>query len=497
MNKEFVAEPGGWRGPLAGRARAAAGWVAASMLLTQMVNLGRSVVAARLLTPDDFGLFAMVTTALLALGALTIVSLDHAILPAHLAAADEEVRKRLDVIWTTELVRGMGAALLLAAAAYPTARFYGRGELVPLIQVTTLIPFMRGLQNIGLVALRNRIEFGRLFWHELGTAVASAVVALALALAIGNVWALVAGQLAGAIAGVLLSYFLHPYRPKLAYDSEVFRQVFHFGKYATVIGAASYVTTTVDNVVIGRLWGADVLGVYAIAYGLASLPSVIVMAAVGRATFPAYAGLAGGGLQRIQSAFGRSLAAGSAALTLLAVPMLLLGPEIVAVLYGERWAAAGATLRVLSLVGLTRGLSVIISSLLLGLNKPRQVAAGKVIEAVAFLALVYPLTSRFGIAGAAYAGVISYALALVNRLLFIRRLMPAAYRAARQIVFASTASGTCGVAAGLLILNFAGSVWPRLLAGGAASTITTALLLCWLVPGLASEVRSALRSIRR
>lgn len=467
------------------------------MVLTQALSLGRSVVAARLLTPDDFGLFGMVTTALLALGALTVVSLDHAVLPAHLDAGDEEVRKRLDVIWTAELVRGLGVALLLAAAAYPAARFYGRGEIVPLTQAIALVPLMRGLQNVGLAALRNRIEFVRLFWHESGTALASAVVAVALALAAGSVWALVAGQLAGALAGVLLSYLLHPYRPKLAYDREVFRQVFHFGKYATLIGAAAYVTTTADNVVVGRLWGADVLGVYVIAYGLASLPAGIVTAAVGRATIPAYAELAGGGLRRVESAFGRSLAAGAAALTLLAVPMLLLGPEIVAVLYGGRWAAAGAALRLLSLVGLARGLSVIISSLLLGLNRPRQVAAGKVIEAAAFLALVYPLTSRFGVAGAACAGLVSYALALLNRLLFIRRSMPGAFRAARRIVFASIASGAGGVAAGLLVLHFVGGVWPRLLAGGAASTLATALLLCGLVPGLASEARGALRSLRR
>jgi PST family polysaccharide transporter len=106
----------------------------------------------------------------------------------------------------------------------------------------------------------------------------------------------------------------------------------------------------------------------------------------------------------LESAFSRSLAAGAAVLTLVTAPMFLLGPEIVSVLYGRRWAAAGAVLGVLSLVGLTRALSVIISSLLLGLGKPREVAAGKAIEAAVFLSLLYPLTSRFGVAGAAYAG---------------------------------------------------------------------------------------------
>jgi O-antigen/teichoic acid export membrane protein len=477
--------------------RAAASWVVASVLLTQVVTLGRSVITARLLTPDDFGLFGMVATVVTALGALTIVTLDQAILPGHLDAKDEDVRRRLDVTWTAEIVRGLGAALLLAAAAYPTARFYGRAELTPLLYVASLVLLTRGLQNVGLATLRNRIEFRRLFWHELGAAIISAVVAVALALALGNVWALVAGQLAGVLSGVALSYFLHPYRPRLAYDPEVFRQVFHYGKYVTLIGVASYVTTTADNVVLGRLWGADVLGAYAVAYGLASVPAVLVMSAVGRAALPAYAGLAAAESRRLVSAFDRSLAAGAAALTLLTAPMFLLGPEIVSVLYGGKWAAAGAVFGLLSLVGLTRAVSVIISTLLFGMNKPREVAVGKAVEAAVFLLLVYPLTSRFGVAGAAYAGLVSYLLALLNRLLFIRRLMPSAFDGASRIILASAVAGAVAAAAGRLVLNFVAGDWARLLAGGAVATLTGALLLYRLVPGLASEVRGAVRSLRR
>ena len=479
------------------KVRAAASWVVASMLLTQVLTLGRSVVTARLLAPDDFGLFSMVTTVVAAFAALTIVSLDQGILPTHLDAKVEDVRRRLDVTWTAELIRGLGATLLLAAAAYPTARFYGRAELTPLLHVAALIPLTQSLQNVGLVILRNRIEFRRLFWRELGATAVSAVVAVALALALGSVWALVAGHLAGAVAGVALSYLLHPYRPRLAYDSEVFRQLFHYGKYVTLIGVASYVTTTADNVVIGRLWGAEVLGAYAVAYGLASLPAGLVMGAVGRAALPAYAGLAAAGSRRLESAFSRSLAAGAAVLALVTAPMFLLGPEIVSTLYGRRWAAAGAVLGLLSLVGLTRALSVMISSLLLGLNKPRAVAAGKAIEAVVFLSLLYPLTSRFGVAGAAYAGIISYLLALLNRLLFIRRLMPAAFASASLIILAAAASAAGAVVAGRLVLNFVAGDWARLLAGGAVSTLAGALLLYLLVPSLKSEARAAVRSLRR
>lgn len=491
-----AAPPGAvWRG-VGVKVRSAAVWVAASMLLTQAIALGRSVITARLLSPDDFGLFSMAATAVMMLSALTAVSLDHAITSRDLEAEGGRLRTQLDATWTAELVRRLVVTLLLAAVVYPAARFYGRSELILLLPVTALVPLLQGLQNAGLVILRNQITFARLFWNELAGVIASAVVTVALALAVRSVWALVCGQLAGALAGVIVSYFLHPYRPKVVFDGEVFRQALHFGKYATVIGVAAYLTTTADNVLIGRLFGSGVLGVYAVAYSLASMPAAVVMGAVGRATFPAYAELAAQGLRRVGPAFNRSLAAGSALLMLVTVPMFLLAPEIVSVLYGQKWVAAGAVLRVLSLVGLTRGMVVIISYLHMGLSKPRHVAAGKVIETIVFLALLYPFTSRYGIMGAAYAGIISYLVALFNRVLSVRQLIPLAFGRALLIIFVSLASGVCSVAAGWLVLNIVVGDWPRLIAGGTVSMALSSVLLYWLTPGLRAEVRETVQALR-
>jgi PST family polysaccharide transporter/lipopolysaccharide exporter len=466
------------------------------MLLTHALTLARSVVTARLLSPDDFGLFSMALTAVTALGALTSVSLDHAITARDLDAGGERLRTQLDATWTAELLRRLLVTLMLAALVYPAARFYGRAELMLILPCAALLPLTQGLQNVGLAILRNRISFARLFWHETASAFVSAVVSVALAVAFRNVWALVFGQLAGAAAGTAFSYLLHPYRPRLVFDRELFRQAFHFGKYATVIGGLAYVTTTADNVLVGRLFGAGVLGVYAVAYGLASLPAGVVMGAVGRAMFPAYAGLAARGLRRVAPAFNRSLAAGSALLVLVTVPLFLLAPEVVSVLYGRKWEAAGGVLRVLSLVGLMRGLVVIISWLHMGLGRPREAAAGKVVEAVVFLALLYPLTSLYGVKGAAYTGVAAYLVGLCNRLLSIRRLIPLAFGRAVLIVLASFASGAGGAGAGWLTLKAVEGDWARLAAGGAVSTVLTAVLLHRLTPGLRAEVRATVRALR-
>lgn len=477
--------------PLGGRVRAAAGWVAASMLLGQALLLGRSVATARLLAPEDFGLFSMAATAAAALGALTAVGLDQTIIAHGFdSEAEEGLRAQLDATWTAELIRRLLVTLLLAAVLYPTARFYGRAELVLILAVVGLAPLIQGLQNIGLVVPRKQVKFASLFWHELTAVAVAAVATVALALALRDVWALVWGQLAGVLSGTLLSYLFHPYRPRLKFDGEVFRRALRFGKYATVIGVASYVTTMADNVLIGRMFGAGVLGVYALAYGLAILPAGMIMGVVSRTTFPAYAELAAQGMGRVGAAFNRSLAVCSALLTLVTVPLFLLAPEIVFVLYGEKWAAAGAVLRILSLAGMARGLLVIISSLHMGLNRPRQVARGKILEAAIFLSILYPLTSLYGAVGAGWAGVVTYLFALFNRLLSVRQLVRQAFGRALLIISVSLASGSVGVLAGALCLSVAEGHWRRLAVGGLLSTAASAALLYRFVPGLRDEVRA-------
>jgi O-antigen/teichoic acid export membrane protein len=482
--------------PLGNRVRSAASWAAASMLLGQTVALGRSVITARLLAPDDFGLFSMAATALVALGSLTTIGLDQAII-AHGFDREEKLRTQLDATWTAELIRKLCVTLLLMAMIYPATSFYARAELIPILAVVGLTPLIQGLQNIGLVIPRKQVEFVSLFKHELAASVAAAVVTVALAFIMRNVWALVGGHLAGVVAGTLLSYFYHPYRPRLAFDGEVFRRTLRFGKYATTIGIAAYVTTMVDNVLVGKLFGAGVLGVYAVAYNLASMPAGMIMGIAGKVSFPAYAELAAHGLERVGAAFNRSLAVSSALLTLATVPLFLLAPEIVYVLYGEKWVAAGVALRILSLVGLTRGLVVIISGLHMGVNKPRQVALGKILEAVLFLLLLYPLTSRYGAVGAAWAGVVTYLFALLNRLLSVRRLIPGAFGMTLLNISASLASGVCGAIAGTLCLSFIEGSWLRLAVGGLISTALSAALLCRLMPDLSGEVRALMPTPRR
>src|SRR5215471_4304341 len=101
------------------RVRAGAIWNVVSLALTRLFAIGRSVILARLLAPDDFGLFGMALTLLTAMSALTNIGLDSSIVATRFYS-DEELSRHLNTIWTTELARKLILSVLLLLAVYPS-----------------------------------------------------------------------------------------------------------------------------------------------------------------------------------------------------------------------------------------------------------------------------------------------------------------------------------------------------------------------------------------
>src|SRR6266480_5968940 len=233
--------------PLAKRVRSGISWNVSSSLIAELIRFVRSVVLARLLLPEDFGLFGMALTIVAALNALTTVGLNQTIV-ANKFDTRGELKAHLDTVWSVELIRSLVVTLLVWASAFPISRFYGQAQLTVIIPILGLTTLVQGFQNIGLVILRKEISFARIFWYELATNVSGIALTVALAVVMRNVWALVIGLLLTAVLGTVLSYAFHPYRPRLAFEKIALRRALDLGKFALVIAVASYVTTMADNV---------------------------------------------------------------------------------------------------------------------------------------------------------------------------------------------------------------------------------------------------------
>lgn len=446
--------------------------------------------------PDDFGLIGMALTVVTGLNALTTIGLDLSVIKTKFKS-DAELSTHLDTLWTVDLIRRILISFLLAVLAYPAARFYREDRLYEILLLFSLLPFIQGLQNIGLLLYRKKINFRRIVWLELATNFLTAATTIVLVFWTRNVWALVFSQLLAAGIGVVLSYVFHPYRPRLAFDKDAFSLVLTFGKYALFIGVLGYLMQMADNILIGRLYNAAVLGTYVIAYNLATLPVHGIVTAIVSVTFPAYTEISSGELKRLESAFVRVFTTSSLLLALTTALLMLLGNEIVVLLYGARWAAAGAILRILSLLVFFRGCSVLISPLIVSIRGIAPDAKIKFVEATIFLALLYPLTRELGPVGAAWAGTIAFFITMVNRLYVALNLLPNISQKTIQTLLSSAVATGVGIAVSALAIARLEGIVARLLVGGSIIAITVTGVMLLLSPQLRTELARLFSSFAR
>lgn len=462
-------------------------WNAISVASTYLAGFVRLIVVARLLAPADFGLIGMALTVVTGLNALSTIGLDISVIKTKFKS-DDELSTHLDTLWTVDLIRRLILAILLALVAYPVARFYREDSLYQILLLFSLLPFIQGFQNIGLLIYRKQINFRRIVWLELATNFFTAATTIALVVWTRNVWALVVSQLISAVFSVVLSYVVHPYRPRLAFDRDALGLALSFGKYVVLIGVLGYVMQMADNILLGRLFDAAVLGTYVIAYNLATLPIHAIANVIVNVTFPAFAEISSGEIRRLENAFVRVFTTSSMGLALTAALLLLLGNEIVVLLYGAKWMAAGTTLRILSLLVFCRGFAVLISPLLVSIRGNAPDAKIKVVETAIFLALLYPLTSRYGAVGAAWAGAIAYFVTMINRLYFAAALLPNVWKTLLRTILYSVIATAAGIALGALSILRLENAAARLVAGGAVIAIVVPAVMLILSPQLRVEL---------
>jgi lipopolysaccharide exporter len=469
--------------PLGTRVRSGFSWLVSSSLIGELIRFARSVVLARLLLPEDFGLFGMALTIVAALNAVTMLGLDRTIVGNKFETRDE-FKAHLDTVWSAGLVRSLVTTLLVAASAFPISRFYGQPQLNVIIPILGLVSLIQGLQNIGLVILRKEISFARIFWYELATNVGGIALTVALAVVMRNVWALVIGLLLTTALGTVLSYVFHSYRPRLAFEKIALRRVLSLGKFTLVIAVASYVMNMADNVMVGRLLGTGALGNYSLAFNIASAPISVLVYSLGAVLFPAYAEINAQHPRRLEQAVTKVFTIASMIMFTIAVPLFLLAADIVQLLFGSRWTSAGKALRVLALVIPLRGLSMLMSTVFWGLNRPKQVAVGQTLEAAIFLVALYPLIATFGVTGAAWAGVIAYGLACINRVVAMNRIIPGITSKLFRISLSPTLAAGVGLLVAGASLSFLTALLPRVILGGLLATIIPAAILLLVTPDL-------------
>ncbi|WP_024328371.1 lipopolysaccharide biosynthesis protein [Thioalkalivibrio sp. ALR17-21] len=339
-----------------------AAWMMGLRTFQRFMGLISTVILARLLVPEDFGLVAMAFALYALIEMVGAFGLDLALIRDQKAE-----RRHYDTAWTIKLLYQSMGALALVLAAPHAAVFFDDARVEMIVYAFAAISFMHGFENIGIVAFRKELTFRKEFLFGFGKKASAVAVTIAMGFYLQSYWALVLGSLTSAFVGLSLSYAMHPFRPRS--DLSGWRDLIGFSAWVTFNNVAMYAQGRGPDWIVGRLVGADGLGAYRVASDIAKLPSSELYAPIMRAVFPGFAKVAHD-LPRLRR--GYLLAQGL--VTLVTVPAALgmvgVAEPMVWLLLGENWLVTIPLIQVLAILGATRILHGNRFSLFMALNKP-------------------------------------------------------------------------------------------------------------------------------
>jgi lipopolysaccharide exporter len=241
-------------------------WSYLSFVAGKGLSFLSTIILARLLLPQEFGLLGY---CLIVIQYVDI--LNSAGIAAALIARREKVQEAANAAFIANIFFGVSCFAITWFIAEPVSVFFSAPEIVPLFRVLGLsLPFT-GLGIVPDAMLQREMKFRTLLISDATRNLMKGAVSIGLAALGFGVWSLVLGQVLGVLTGSVLSWILAGWRPTWRFRPEATRAVAFFGFHIILLETAGAFRNNVDYLLVGRILGAASLGHYTMAYRIPEL----------------------------------------------------------------------------------------------------------------------------------------------------------------------------------------------------------------------------------
>ena len=344
-------------------------WLGSWRWSARLIGFVTTIILARLLVPEDFGILA---TGAIVVGFFAIMT--GLGTESYLIRHKDPDHDDYDTAWTLRILVISLSSIGIFFAAWPGADYFDDQRLVDVLQVLAIAGWLGGFGNIGLTMYRRDLQFRKIALIGISQRLSASTATIALAFLFKNYWAMVIGEIVFMLVGLVLSYTQHSYRPRFTLIR--IRQQWDFSKWIILQNIAAFIQGQGSSLIIVKFFGTEMLGLFAMTGRLAALPTQQLIAPV---LPPLFSGLSK--KQHDPEGFKAAIlkAIGATAILMLPGATLLasLSEEIVTVVLGDRWLlaiplVAPVTIAVLLLVLVNPAMTVLTIAgrvkLLAGLN---------------------------------------------------------------------------------------------------------------------------------
>ena len=380
-------------------------WTGSVKWFSQALSWLSTILVARLLLPEDYGLIAMASTVLGLVSMLNEFGLGSAIV--MLPNLSE---KQIAQLHGLAFFLGLAGFIAIVSLAMPVAEFYGAPQLRLILVAMGTGFVITALRSVPTALLERELQFKVLALLEGGQSILTAVVIAGLAWSGFGYWALVWGGIVGTAFATIMASILRPQQFSVPRGQSLC-DVLQFSGHVLASRVSWYLCATADLFVGGRVLGATAVGVYSFGCTLANVPVEKVTALVNRVT-PAFYSAIQSDVHRIQR-YLLLLTEGLALVTFpIGVGLALVADDFVPLLLGEKWQVVVPPLKILACYAALRSVTSLVSPILFVTGGSRLGMWNGVFGLVTF-PLGFWIGSHWGTVGLAWTWVIVHPLNLV------------------------------------------------------------------------------------
>jgi len=335
----------------------AAGWVAGTRVIAQVISFAFGIALARLLIPDDFGLIAMV---------LVFTGLANLLSDVGLGAALIQKKDAQEVHFSSVFWLNLAVGCLLAAILYIVApvlgQFYERVEVEGICRTLALMFPVGALAMVARTRLIKDLEFKYISLSEVVALVISGVVAVTLAVKGFGYWSLVTHILLQQIIKTIIIWNVASWKPTRAFNRDALRILMGFSLSVFATQLLQYITRNIDKLLLGKFLGGQPLGIYDKAQSMMLFPLQNVSHVVGSIMFPSLS-LIQSETERVKMIYLRS----TRVIALVTFPMMagmfVVADSFVIGVLGPQWSEVIPVLQIFCFAGVAASIVTVTGAL--------------------------------------------------------------------------------------------------------------------------------------
>lgn len=474
-------------------------WMVAARWSMRLIGVVSTLVLARLLSPEDFGVVAV---AMIIVGLVEVLA--HAGLTQSLIRTPNPEDAHFNTVWSLQIVLGVLVALVIFLSAPYASTYFDNPEVKLVLQILALRSILQGFENPGIIWFRKNMDFHKDFQFLVWKKGIRFFVVVGLALYLGNYWALVYATLVGKVLSVALSYIMHPFRPKIEFSKT--REIWSYSLWLLVVQIGHFINARIDAIVLGGMTNTALVGNYTVAADVAQSPTQELVAPMSRVLFSAFSKVQTN-LKELERLFLKAFSSLATMCFATGAGVALISEDIVHVILGDKWLAAEPVLFWLGLTIIFHALTVNMTTLL----NSRGMAKASAVLSWSRLAFVLPVlifTARTGDIGLVSSGrfAVIVLLFLPITVLFAWRTKISGWKILRQLIRPLIAALVMGLVLTVIDHIMPTSDLPRLLVKIFFGTLiySGAISLMWLFSGrpdglektIMSEIPGIIRKVR-